>query len=351
MSGRLSIIAGRSNPYLAQKIATAAGIELGACDIRRYSDGEISVEIRENIRGNDVFVVQSTSAPGNDHLMELLIIIDALRRASAQRITAVIPYFGYARQDRKVKPRVPITAKLVADLLVTAGAQRILTMDLHAGQIMGFFNVPVDNLYARPVLLRYIRKRFGTRDLCIVSPDAGGVARARAYAKRLDDAGLAIIDKRRAGPNEVAEMNVVGDVSGKSTIIIDDMVDTGGTLIKAAQALLDQGATSVAACCSHGVLSGDALERMKKSAVCELVLSDTIHHPQLRSAFSEIDSGLFDGANLKQSVGNEINNVVVRESNAGITPWVIQLSVSELIADAILRIHKEDSVSCLFEDE
>ncbi|HQH28574.1 MAG TPA: ribose-phosphate pyrophosphokinase, partial [Oligoflexia bacterium] len=241
MSARPAIIAGRANPKLAASVAAAAGVELTACDIRQFSDGEIGVEISDNVRGADVFVIQSTSYPGNDHLMELLIVMDALRRASATRITAVLPYFGYARQDRKTRPRVSITAKLVSDLIVCAGAHRVLTMDLHAGQVMGFFNIPVDNLYARPVLLNYVKKTLHGERICIVSPDAGGVPRARAYAKRLD-AGLAIIDKRRNAPNEIEAMNVVGDVRGYTAIIVDDIVDTGGTLVYAAEALREAGA-------------------------------------------------------------------------------------------------------------
>ena len=314
--GPLSIIAGRSNPKLAAKAARIAGAKLRACDVRRYSDGELSIEIRENIRGHDVFVVQSTSCPGNDHLMELLIIMDALKRASAERITAVIPYFGYARQDRKTKPRVPITAKLVADLLVTAGADRILTMDLHAGQVMGFFNVPVDNLYARPILIEFVRQHYANDPICVVSPDAGGVARARAFAKRLG-ASLAIIDKRRSASNEVAEMNVVGDVNGKMAIIIDDMVDTGGTLVKAAEALLGHGAKRVVACCTHAVLSGNAVERIANSNIEKLVVSDSIDHPEL------------DGKH----------------------PWLVCLSVAPIIGEAIQRIHEEESVSLLFGDD
>lgn len=315
--GYCSIIAGRSNPRLSARVARAAGVELRACDIRRFSDGELSVEIGDNVRGDDVFVIQSTSMPGNDHLMELLIIVDALRRASARRITAVLPYFGYARQDRKVKPRVPITAKLVSDLIVTAGANRVLTMDLHAGQIMGFFNIPVDNLFAMPVHLRYLREHFGAGEqLCIVSPDAGGVSRARAYAKRLDDAGLAIIDKRRTSPNEVAEMNVVGDVKGKTAIIVDDMVDTGETLIKAAEALLSHGAVKVAACCTHAVLSGSAKDRLPNSKISKLVVTDTIYHADLPEE----------------------------------SEWLVQLSVASVIGEAIKRIHNEDSVSSLFND-
>ncbi len=313
MRGQLSIIAGRSNPKLAGDIAKAAGVELTACDVRRYSDGELSVEIGENVRGHDVFVVQSTSSPGNDHLMELLMIIDALKRASAERITAVLPYFGYARQDRKPKPRVPITAKLVADLIVAAGANRVLTMDLHADQIMGFFNIPVDNLYARPVLLGWVQEQLAGEELCIVSPDAGGVSRARAYAKRLE-VSIAIIDKRRNQPNEVAEMHVVGDVAGKAAMIVDDMVDTGGTLIKAADALLERGATKVIACCTHAVLSGRAKERIPGSNVSRVIVSDTIFHADLAKS-------------------NE---------------WFTRLSVAPLIGEAIRRIHSDDSVSVLF---
>lgn len=316
MSEQLAIIAGRSNPKLATSVAKTAGVELTACDVRRYSDGELGVEIRDNVRGLDVFVVQSTSTPGNDHLMELLIIMDALMRASAKRITAVLPYFGYARQDRKTKPRVAITAKLVSDLIVCAGASRVLTMDLHAGQVMGFFNVPVDNLYARPVLLDYLKQECEGEKVCIVSPDAGGVARARAYAKRLDT-GLAIIDKRRSSPNEVSEMNVVGDVQGQVAIIVDDMVDTGGTLIKAAEALMVAGATRILACCTHAVLSGTAKQRIPESVISKLVVSDTIYH-------GDVDE-----------TGD----------------WLVMLSVASLIGEAIRRIHSDDSVSVLFGDE
>lgn len=316
MRGHFSIIAGRSNRELSASIARSAGVELRACDIRRFSDGELSVEIGENVRGDDVYVIQSTSTPGNDHLMELLIILDALKRASAMRITAVIPYFGYARQDRKSKPRVPITAKLVSDLLVTAGAQRVLTMDLHAGQIMGFFNIPVDNLYAMPVHLKYLRQCYPSDSLCMVSPDAGGVSRARAYAKRLGDAHLAIIDKRRISPNEVAEMNVVGDVRGKVAVLVDDIVDTGETLMKAADALLAAGAIEVSACVTHAVLSGKAKQKLPKSRITKLVVTDSIYHPDLQGEDSNI----------------------------------VQLSVAPLIGEAIARIHKEDSVSVLFED-
>ena len=316
MRGRLSIISGSANPPLAQAIAKSVGVELTACDMRRYSDGEIGVEIGENVRGHDVFVVQSTSTPGNDHLMELLITMDALRRASAERITAVLPYFGYARQDRKTKPRVAITAKLVSDIIVCAGANRVLTMDLHAGQVMGFFNVPVDNLYAMPVLLNYVREHYFGKDICIVSPDAGGVARARAFAKRLD-VGIAIIDKRRTAPNEVAEMNVIGDVAGKTAIIVDDMVDTGGTLVKAGDALLARGAKEVAACCSHAVLSGNAKNAIPGSSISQVVVSDSIYH----------NEGTAD------------------------KDWLVRLTVAPLIGEAIKRIHYDESVSVLFEND
>ncbi len=318
MRGNLAIIAGRSNPPLAKSISAELGVELTSSDVRRFSDGEIGVEIRENVRGKDVFIIQSTSSPGNDHLMELLITMDALRRASAKRITAVLPYFGYARQDRKTKPRVAITAKLVADIIVCAGCDRVLTMDLHAGQVMGFFNVPVDNLYGRPVLLNYMNECFYDKDLIIVSPDAGGVARARAYAKRMN-CGLAIIDKRRSGPNEVAEMNVVGDVKGKAAIIVDDMIDTGGTMIKAADSLLEQGATEVYALASHAVLSGNAKVALPKSNIKQLITSDSIYHSDL----------------------------VTKDTS----DWLTKISVAPLIAEAIKRIHLDESVSVLFSPE
>lgn len=318
MRGKLSIIAGRSNPILAAEIARSAGVELTSCDLRRFSDGELGVEIQDNVRGHDVFVIQSTSTPGNDHLMELLILMDALRRASAERITAVLPYFGYARQDRKTKPRVSITAKLVADMIVCAGAHRVLTMDLHAGQVMGFFNVPVDNLYARPVLLNHVRDSLMGEPVTIVSPDAGGVARARAYAKKLD-CGLAIIDKRRSAPNEVAEMNVVGDVKGTSAIIIDDMIDTGSTMVKAADALLENGATKVYALATHPVLSGNAKEIIPASNISKLITSDTIYHQDLASQDT--------------------------------SSWMSKLSVAPLFGEAIKRIHEDSSVSSLFSSE
>lgn len=318
MSSKLALLVGRSNQPLCNAISNELGVAPTGMDVRRFSDGEIGVEIRENVRGKDVFVIQSTSTPGNDHLMELLIIMDALRRASAKRITAVLPYFGYARQDRKTKPRVAITAKLVSDLIVCAGCHRVLTMDLHAGQVMGFFNVPVDNLYARPVFLNHINEYFYGKELTIISPDAGGVARARAYAKRLN-CGLAIIDKRRSAPNEVAEMNVVGDVSGRIAIIVDDMIDTGGTMVKAADSLLDHGATEVYSLASHAVLSGNAKESLPKSNIKKLITSDSIYHADLAAQDT--------------------------------SSWMKKISVAPLIAEAIKRIHFDESLSILFASE
>lgn len=319
LRGELAVISGRSNRPLADAAASMAGVVLTQCDVKTHADGELNVEIGDNVRGKDVFVIQSTSRPANDHLMELLIMIDALKRASAERITAVLPYFGYARQDRKNRPRQPITAKLVADLITSAGADRVLTIDLHAGQIMGFFNLPVDNLFARPVVLKYLQDDFAKRgitneDVCVISPDTGGVSRTRAYAKRLD-AALAIIDKRRSGPNEVAEMKVVGDVKGKVALLVDDIVDTGGTLAKAVEALLENGAVEVMACCTHPVLSNNALEKLRATELKKLVTTDTIFH-----------SGL-----------------------AAENPWVESLSVAPLLGDAIRRIHDETSVSTLFD--
>ena len=290
------------------------GVELGRLDVVQFSDGELSVEIGDNVRGRDCFIVQSTCSPGNDHLVELLIIIDALKRASAGRITAVLPYFGYSRQDRKIKSRVPITAKLVADLITTAGAHRVLTMDLHAGQIMGFFNIPVDNLNALPVLLPYLREHYGDRDVTIVSPDAGGVERAREVAKRFGNFDLAIIDKRRAGPNQVSEMRVVGDVAGKTCILVDDIIDTGGTLVKGCETVLQEGAAEVISCCVHGVLSGRAIERIGQSPLKELIITDSIPNS-------------FDPSVSK----------------------IHTVSVATLFANAIERIHNEDSISSLFE--
>ncbi len=313
MNSQIVVFSGRSNPAFTSKIAETLNIELGRLEVIRFSDGELSVDIGDNVRGRDVFIVQSTSTPGNDHLVELLIVIDALKRASAQRITAVMPYFGYARQDRKLKPRVPITAKLVADLLTAAGADRVLTMDLHAGQIMGFFNIPVDNLNAIPVLLPYVRKKYGDKNITVVSPDAGGVERVMEFASRIDSATVAVIDKRRSGPNVVAEMRVVGEVEGRTCIIVDDMVDTAGTLTKAGETLLNQGAKQVVACCTHPVLSGSAIERLTKSVYAEVVVTDTIPLPK------------------------------------GIQcPKLKVVSVAPLFAEAVRRIHSDDSVSSLF---
>jgi ribose-phosphate pyrophosphokinase len=309
----LILFSGNSNLALATVVAQDLGVTLGAADVRTFSDGEILVEIDENVRGGDVFVLQSTCMPGNDHLMELLLMLDALKRASAKRITAVIPYYGYARQDRKVAPRVPISAKLIADLVTTAGASRVLTIDLHAGQIQGFFNIPVDNLYANPVLLPYVRERIAGEKVAVISPDAGGVERARAFAKRLN-ASLAIIDKRRPSPNEVAEMNIIGDVEDRCAILVDDIVDTAGTIVTAAGALRRAGARRVIACCTHGVLSGPAIERLMKSDIEEIVVTDTI--PLRKEA---IESG----------------KVHVR-------------SVAHLLAEAVRRTHDEESISSLF---
>lgn len=312
MNRELKIFSGNANFVLAQEISGYLGQKLGEATVSSFSDGEIRVKIDENVRGADVFVVQSCCQPVNDSLMELLIIIDALKRSSANRITAVIPYFGYARQDRKDQPRVPITAKLVADLITTAGADRVLSMDLHAGQIQGFFNVPVDHLYALPVLLDYIVKK-QISDLVVVSPDAGGVERARAFAKRLQ-ANLAIIDKRREGPNQAQIMNIIGDVQGKSVLLLDDMIDTAGTIVQGAQACTDQGAREVIAACTHAVLSGPALERLQTSCLSQVVVTNTI---PLR--------------------GKELA-----------CPKLHQLSVAPLLGEAIRRIHEDESVSSLF---
>jgi ribose-phosphate pyrophosphokinase len=309
---KLKIFSGNSNDPLAREICGHLAVPLGAAKVRSFSDGEVMVEIGENVRGRDVYIVQSTCAPANDNLMELLIMVDALKRASSARITAVIPYFGYARQDRKVAPRTPITSKLVADMISTAGVNRVLTIDLHAGQIQGFFNIPVDHLYAAPVLLKEIKDRF-KQPLVIVSPDAGGTERARAFAKRLD-AGLAIIDKRRSGPNVSEVMNIIGEVEGQTCIVIDDMIDTAGTLCQAAQALKDKGAAEIYACATHAVLSGPALERINQSSLKEVIVTNSI--PTLDK--------LQDCSRLRQ------------------------LSVSELLAEAIRRIHGDESVSSLF---
>ncbi|MDY0269595.1 MAG: ribose-phosphate pyrophosphokinase [Trichloromonas sp.] len=310
---KLKIFSGTSNLPLAREICGHLAVPLGSANVKNFSDGEIMVEIGENVRGRDVYVIQSTCAPSNNNLMELLVMTDALKRASAASITAVIPYFGYARQDRKVAPRTPITSKLVADLISVAGMDRLVTMDLHAGQIQGFFNIPVDHLYAAPVLLEDLNGRFPGQRLVVVSPDAGGTERARAFAKRLN-AGLAIIDKRRSGPNVSEVMNIIGDVSGETCVIIDDMIDTAGTLCQAAQALKDKGAHKVYACASHPVLSGPALERISQSCLEEVVVTNTIplgEKPRLCGKLRV-------------------------------------LSVAGLLAEAIRRIHGDESVSSLF---
>jgi ribose-phosphate pyrophosphokinase len=313
-NGAMKLVAGNSNPKLAEAIASYLAIPLAQAVVRRFADMEIFVEIQENVRGTDVFVIQSTSYPANDHLMELLIIIDALRRSSARRITAVVPYFGYARQDRKPGPRTPISAKLVANLITHAGADRVLTIDLHAGQIQGFFDIPTDNLFASPVMVRDIKDRYDLNSLMVVSPDVGGVVRARGLAKRIN-APLAIIDKRRerAGDSEV--MNVIGEVQGRTCILVDDIVDSGGTLVNAAEALLEQGATAVAAYITHGVLSGGAVARVTASKLKELVITDSIQPTEaVRVA----------------------RNIRV-------------LSIAGLLGEAVRRTATEESVSSLFD--
>ena len=311
----MKIMAANSNLPLARAIAGYLEMPLVDAQVRRFADEEIFVEIHENVRGEDVFVVQSTSYPANDNLMELLICIDALKRASARRITAVVPYFGYARQDRKPGPRTPISAKLVADLITKAGADRVLAVDLHAGQIQGFFDIPTDNLFAAPVMAADIQARYGDQDLMVVSPDVGGVVRARALAKRLDNAPLAIVDKRRDRPGASEVMNIIGEVSGRHCILIDDIVDSGGTLCNAAQALLDQGAASVAAYITHGVLSGGAVARVDGSALKELVITDSIRPTD----------------DAKDSDRIRI------------------LTIAPLIGEAVRRIADESSVSSLFD--
>lgn len=313
-NGAIKLVAGNSNPKLAEAIGAYLASPLTKAVVRRFADMEVFVEIQENVRGNDVFVIQSTSYPTNDHLMELLIIIDALRRSSARRITAVIPYFGYARQDRKPGPRTPISAKLVANLITTAGADRVMTLDLHAGQIQGFFDIPTDNLYASPMMVRDIKERFDVAKVAVVSPDVGGVARARGLAKRIN-APLAIVDKRRERAGESEVMNVIGDVQGFTCILVDDIVDSGGTLVNAAAALLEQGATAVHAYITHGVLSGGAVARITASKLKELVITDSIQPTEaVRVA----------------------KNIRV-------------LSVATLIGEAIGRTASEESVSSLFD--
>ncbi len=310
--GGMIIFSGNSNPDLAEKVCTYLERPLGGAKVKTFSDGEVQIEIDENVRAKDCFILQSTCRPVNDTLVELLLMIDALKRASASRITAVIPYYGYSRQDKKVAPRVPISAKLVADMLTTAGADRIITMDLHAGQIQGFFNIPVDNLFAAPVLLDYIKENF-LNDLVIVSPDAGGVERARAFAKRVH-ADLAIIDKRRDAPNQARAMAVVGDVNGKTAVILDDMVDTAGTLIEASDALTEKGAKEVYACCVHPVLSGPAVNRIIESSLKSLIVMDTIPLTSEAEASGKIKV----------------------------------LTISKLFGEAIIRSYRGDSVTSLF---
>jgi ribose-phosphate pyrophosphokinase len=314
MPGKMKILAGNSNPEIAEAIAAYLGEPLTKCQVRRFADLEIFVEILENVRGRDAFIVQSTSYPTNDNLMELLIMIDALRRASASRITAVIPYFGYARQDRKMGPRSPISAKLVANLISRAGADRVLTVDLHAGQIQGFFDIPTDNLFAAPTMVRDIKDQGNASNVMVVSPDVGGVVRARAFAKRLD-APLAIVDKRRERAGESEVMNIIGDVRGRNCVLLDDIVDSGGTLCNAAEALLDAGAESVSAYITHGVLSGGAVARIASSKLTELVLTDTI---------------------LPTEAVRVARNIRV-------------ITIGPLIGEAIARIAKEESVSSLFD--
>ena len=312
MLERIRIFTGNATPDLAAKITNNLGVPLGKANVSFFSDGETRVEINENVRGMDVFIIQSTCPPVSVTLMELLIMIDAMKRASAYRITAVIPYYGYARQDRKVTPRAPITAKLVADLIATAGANRVLSMDLHAGQIQGFFNIPVDNLFATPVLLDYIKQDYRTNTV-IVSPDTGGVVRARAFATRLG-VNLAIIDKRREGPNEAQVMNIIGNVAGKKVVVLDDLIDTAGTVVQAAKALKEAGALDVSVCCTHPVLSGPAIERLESSDIKEIIVTDTIP--------------LHDGAKACKRVK--------------------VLSVAGLLSEAVRRIYYDDSVSSLF---
>jgi len=312
LTNGLAIFSGNSNPVLAKNICDYLNLPMGNAKVKTFSDGEIQIEIDENVRSKDVFLIQSTCEPVNNNLVELLLMLDAFKRSSASRITAVIPYYGYARQDKKVAPRVPISAKLVADMLEVAGANRMITMDLHAGQIQGFFNIPVDNLFAAPVILEYIKAHFDNQ-LVIVSPDAGGAERARAFAKRLH-ADLAVVDKRRDAPNQARAMAIIGDVAGKIAIILDDMVDTAGTLIEAASAIIKNGAKEVHACCAHAVLSGPSMERITDSKLKSLMVTDTI-------PLSE-----------KAKVCDKIK----------------VLTISELMGEAIIRSYKGDSVTSLF---
>jgi ribose-phosphate pyrophosphokinase len=311
--GPLKIFTGRAHPGLAREISDRLDVPLGRASLYSFSDGENYVQIDENVRGADVFVLQPTSPPVNDNLMELLIMLDAFKRSSARRVTAVLPYYGYARQDRKDKPRVPITSKLVADLITAAGADRVLTLDLHASQIQGFFNIPVDHLFAAPVIVNHLKK-IEQPDLTIVSPDAGGVERARAYAKRLG-ASLAIIDKRRTGANQTEVMNIIGDVEGRNVFVVDDIIDTAGTLIHTTEALLKQGAKSISASCTHAVLSGPAIERINNSRLGQVITTNSMPTADKEQECSKLKT----------------------------------LSIADLLAEAINRIHNEDSVSSLFD--
>ncbi len=308
----IRVFSGNANRPLAEDVCKFLGIPLGEATVSTFSDGEILVQVDENVRGKDVFVIQSLTHPVNHNLMELLIMMDAMRRASAKRVTAVVPYYGYARQDRKSAPRVPITAKLVADLITTSGADRVLTLDLHAGQIQGFFNIPVDHLYAKPVLLDYLSGK-SYNDLVVVSPDAGGTERARAFAKKLD-ASLAIIDKRRESPNKAQLMNIIGDVEGHDVLLLDDMIDTGGTIVQAAQALKERGALKVYGACTHPVLSGPAIDRLKGSAFDELIITDTVPLGDKAERYDKFTV----------------------------------LSVAGLMGQAVARVHTEESISSLF---
>ncbi len=308
----LSIFAGNSNPVLADRISEFLAKPLGRLKVNRFSDGETQVEIHENVRKQEIYVIQSTCKPVNDNLVELLLLIDAFKRSSASKITAVIPYFGYSRQDKKVSPRVPISAKLIADLLENTGVHRVITMDLHAGQIQGFFNCPVDNLYAAPVIIDDIKSRY-PENLVVVSPDAGGVERARAYAKRLN-ASLAIVDKRRSAPNQAKAMAIIGEVEGKTAIILDDMVDTAGTLTEAASVIVKNGASAVHAYCTHPVLSGPAIDRIEKSFLNSLVVTDTIPLSEEAKQCKKIET----------------------------------LSIANLVGEAIMRSYRGDSVNSLF---
>ncbi len=310
----IKIVTGNSNPPLANAIASYLKIPLTSCNVKRFADMEVFVEILENVRGEDVFIIQSTSYPANDHLMELLILIDALKRSSARRITAVIPYFGYARQDRRSSGRTPISAKLVANLITNAGADRVLTIDLHAGQIQGFFDIPTDNLFAAPVIVNNIKDSFDINNVTVVSPDVGGVVRARLIAERIGGAPLAIVDKRRDKPGQSEVMNIIGDVDGRSCILVDDIVDSGGTLCNAASKLLESGANDVSAYITHGVLSGEAVNKIEASDLKNLVITDTIYNESIQNGSKKIKL----------------------------------ISVAQLLGEAILRTSNEESVSSLF---